>query len=51
LRLGLVVEELIHLRILVPVLFAKESSVPHVHQLLGCTKISVASTVNAYYTT
>ena len=35
----------------IPVLFAEETLVPHVHQFVRSTKISVAGTVNANYTT
>ena len=51
LRLVLVVEVPIHHRISVPVLFVEESSMPHVHHLLGCIKVSVASIVNSNYAT
>jgi hypothetical protein len=51
LRLFLVVEVRIHRRMLVPVLLGEESPMPHVHQLLGYTKVSLAGTINANYTT
>jgi hypothetical protein len=51
LRLFLVVEVRIHRRMSVPMLLREESPMPHVHQLLGCTKVSVAGTINANYTT
>ena len=51
LRLELVVKELIHRQMPVPVLFVEESPMPHVHQLRRSIKISVAGTVNANHTT